>query len=406
MSAAADDHNRSTTTYDYEEDSDYERESDQDDDVSVVVDHATVAEHPRATDARIVTVELGGATRSRESSVAAAPQRRVRLVVPEYVYASRLIAQRQDVRFIVAMARVSIRVSLDAVRQGSAAPRIRHRIEMDARHRNDVENGRRRLVVMSVRVHEQDARAMPIDVALRLLDAPRPYVVQRNRFATAIDAELVTDGVAYMNDPCRIVFGTLDAVDFDMSALADASGCTTRMSAPTFDVGAFADASGGTTRVPAPTAEDDLSLVGVADDGEAVPRSSYVLVPKCYRYAALLRQVAMAQEHASLEPLMQQCATATSLACAPLSTSDSWLYTDSRVLVRAANFVQRRLLPPTRRLLDIRRPRFAAEPLDASRSWSAALAPYCRQSSSQREFGAQVQFVVHLASIPVNVADV
>jgi len=294
----------------------------------------------------------------------------MRIVLPQYVHACRLIAQRQNVRFSTALGRVRVTFDTQAVRRGRVEPRYSHRIETDrAFSRNAGDN--RRHIILSVCVHEQDARRMPVDCQLSLMQAPRPFVVQRTRSIGSLNEELATDGVAFMNEPCSLVFSSLDAIDFDETVLIDSDG-----------------------------------VVAATESMSATPRQSAsvgaVAVPRCYPHAALLRQVVMAQQLMNMDHLVRASATRASLHAAPLQGTDVWLYPNARVLYDAVNFIQQRLVPPTRRRYNPQNIHIVARPLvpgSETVSWATYLSSHVTDDSP-RFFEFTVQFIMHLASVP------
>lgn len=344
------------------------------------IDHPSIAALPEKSE-RAAVVEFVDGTHSRESSRSPTPRLRMRVALPDYVYACRLIASRQDVRFTTAIGRLRISFNVDAVRAGRVQPKFHYRIEPDRTLQRELARTRRRHVILSLRVHEQDARRMPVDCQVSMMGAPRPYVVRRSRVASCLNEELINDGVAFLNEPCSLVFSSLDALDFDATALSDVDGIASET------------ASVSTER----------STTTTTTTGIEPPRASSVAVLRSYHHAALLRQVAMAQQLMNMDNLMRSCATQSSLTNAPLQGTDVWLYPNAHVLNSAIHFVEHRLVPSTRRLFDPnQQPHFDALPMlpgSMSTSWASHLAPHV-SAKSPHLFDASVQFIMHLASVP------
>ena len=276
--------------------------------------------------------------------------RRRQVSVPQFVYACQLMTKNRDVQFLTAMGRVNVTIETNSVRTGNATPVIRYRIEGEWRRQTT----NRRLVILSLRIREQDARTFPIDFQLSLLGAPRPYVVQRRRHIAAMNVELITDGLAYMNEACSLAFCALDAANFSLT----------------------------------PTETITTTAAG------------HVVIPKCYRYAGLLREVVMARQLTRMDALTRSCATRSMLTDAPLESSSAWIYTNPDAFYEAVEFVQEQLLPCSRRTLSPTEPgAFDAKPLSSdTSSWTSKMAAYAVVDAPKR-FDASVQFIIHLASI-------
>jgi len=310
---------------------------------NLVVDHASL-EDEKVTERQ---------ERRRTSVKLSREQVTINVPVPQFVYACRLMAKNRDVQFLTAFGRVNISLDSSAVRAGNAVPIIQYRIERD--WRPQIEN--RRLVILSVRICEQDARTFPVDFQLSLLGAPRPYVVQQRRHVSNLNVELISDGVAFMNEPCSLTFSSLDALDFFIS-----------------------------------TSE----TISQTADG-------HVVIPKCNQFAGLLREVVMARQLTRLDSLLRSCATRSMLTDAPLESTSAWIYTNPSAFFEAVEFIQEHLVPLTRRQLlpsHCDPGTFDARPLTTGTSWTVELSPHVAIDSPKR-FDASVQFIVHLASVPL-----
>jgi hypothetical protein len=166
--------------------------------------------------------------------------------------------------------------------------------------------------LLSLRVTGQSAASLPFDCRLSICDAPRQFIIRRRLvIENELDDELVSDGVAYIDEPRSLVFCSLDATNFD---------------------------------------------------ARTVP-STYV--SRRHPHAHLLREVAMAQELESMHPLTRRCASRASLVSAPLEASDVFVFTRD-ALTRACKYITDELVPHTKRFFDAEHVSIAVVPLGAS----------------------------------------
>lgn len=98
--------------------------------------------------------------------------------------------------------------------------RARYRFEFDAatsaRLARPTERPR---TLLSLVVTSQDAHEMPHDLVVRICGAPRPFIVRERMCIDRMAEELVTDGVAYVDDVTNTFFCSLDAAHFSDDAV-------------------------------------------------------------------------------------------------------------------------------------------------------------------------------------------
>jgi hypothetical protein len=189
----------------------------------------------------------------------------------------------------------------------------------------DAPTDKERLVLLSLRVHSQTATLLPVDVLVRLCNAPRPYLVRRGAtIHKTLDDELVTDSVQYTDRGREIAFCSLHAAGF------------------------------------------------VRADAPRRTRSDVVIVPRTYRYAWLLRDVVLAQQLEALDPVSRACARRDSLTHAPLEGSDEFVFTDTPAYEAAVDYIDGHLAPFTRTKRLTRNVSFSVDTIVAE-PWQATL---------------------------------
>ena len=207
--------------------------------------------------------------------------------LPLYVkLTSRIIRRRRECRIVPIDGTISI--SIDP---GDSYPKIRYTVAMTNTRTAS-------LVLLSLRVTSQSASRLPLDCRIFINHAPRPYVIRRGISVSSLDEELITDGVAYIDDTRSLAFCSLNAAHFT---------------------------------------------------AESLPAHSFV--SKTHPYAALLREVVMAQQLEAMDPLTRRCADRTSLTNAPLEGSDGYSYASRRTLEDARTYIERELVPHTQRTI-------------------------------------------------------
>jgi hypothetical protein len=188
--------------------------------------------------------------------------------------------------------------------------------------------------ILSLRVVAQRARALPIDVALRLWQTPRPYIVRAGvDVLDGLDEELVTDGflvpLTRYSEP-TLACCALDAAGFERSS----AGIERRRMA------------------------DGLELVSM---------------PRRARHAPLVRALVTTATLERVHPVARDQARRAAHLYTPLDGSDVTVYTNARALDDALGFVETSLRPHAERTLGGARPRFATLPLTLD-SWVGAAA--------------------------------